>query len=130
MVNHRIYALGGVEGRADLSAVDVFDPASQSWSVGPPLPAPRAFFSAAVMPWRVPKAAPKAEAGASANAGAAEAEQKEAEAEWEHRLYVCGGFVGGQYMQSVEVLHVESGEWESVAPMKGRKRNAAACTLL
>jgi N-acetylneuraminic acid mutarotase len=42
----KIYALGGWN-LADLTAVQVFDPAAGTWSLGPPLPGPRCCMGAA-----------------------------------------------------------------------------------
>ncbi|WP_421786298.1 Kelch repeat-containing protein [Hyphobacterium sp.] len=49
VLNGRIYMIGGVDDGATTGRVDIFDPASGDWTIGPALPAPRAGHAAAVL---------------------------------------------------------------------------------
>jgi len=48
-LNNHIYFIGGVDDGVVTGRVDVFDPASESWTIGPALPAPRAGHAIAVV---------------------------------------------------------------------------------
>jgi len=47
-VGGRLYALGGSDGARTYSAVEVFNPSTNMWEVGPPMPTRRGYFGAAV----------------------------------------------------------------------------------
>jgi len=49
VMNDRIYFIGGVDDGTVTGRVDIFDPASESWTIGPALPAPRAGHATAVL---------------------------------------------------------------------------------
>ncbi|QNL18941.1 hypothetical protein HXX25_06020 [Hyphobacterium sp. CCMP332] len=48
-LNDRIYFIGGVDEGVVTGRVDIFDPATESWTIGPALPEPRAGHAAAVV---------------------------------------------------------------------------------
>ncbi|GJL96384.1 MAG: hypothetical protein DHS20C06_02010 [Hyphobacterium sp.] len=49
VLNDHIYFMGGVDDGAVTGRVDIFDPATESWTIGPALPGPRAGHAAAVL---------------------------------------------------------------------------------
>jgi N-acetylneuraminic acid mutarotase len=49
VLNDLIYFMGGVDDGAVTGRVDIFDPATESWTIGPALPGPRAGHAAAVL---------------------------------------------------------------------------------
>lgn len=52
-VEGRIYFIGGVDEGVVTGRVDIFDPESGSWTIGPALPEPRAGHAAAVLDGRI-----------------------------------------------------------------------------
>jgi|SRR5579884_787136 len=49
----KLYAIGGLDGRGDTSAVEEYDPASDRWSVRAPLPTPRDHLATATAAGRI-----------------------------------------------------------------------------
>jgi N-acetylneuraminic acid mutarotase len=49
VLDGRIYLIGGVDNGTTTGRVDIFDPATGNWTIGPALPAPRAGHAAAVL---------------------------------------------------------------------------------
>lgn len=49
----RLYVIGGSDGQSSLSSVEIFDPFTQTWSVGPSLITPRANVGVALLNGRL-----------------------------------------------------------------------------
>src|SRR5206468_2696832 len=54
-LNHRIYVIGGFADQTNLptAAVEIYDPAANAWTEGPPLPAPRGGHAAVVLDGKI-----------------------------------------------------------------------------
>lgn len=106
-----LYAIGGVDSSGQfLDSVEIYDPSTNTWSSGPPLPTPNA-------PANYPGRAQLA-AGTGPCFGRLS----------QTCVYVAGGYNAALYaLSSVEMLNPATGAWTAAAPLNvGRSRLAMA----
>lgn len=141
-INGKIYVAGGHDP-SRLASLEIYDPATNSWSYGPPMPSPRAYmaaaevngtmyviggntdsetvsdvlaFNPAVGVWQYKAPMPTGRSGHTA-------------AVIGGKIYVIGGVGSTGILQTVAVYDVATDTWTEAAPMPEPRDGPAVATL-
>ena len=140
----RLYAIGGEGPEGVTGAVEVYDPAEDTWSRGPEKPAPVTYVTGGVIGGKVYVPGGCAEDGTATSAlevfdPAAERWEQAAPlpaprcgyalAVYDGRLYLFGGTDGRTVSGETFVYDPQEDRWETRAPMPAPRTVAAAAAL-
>ena len=146
VVNGRIYVLGGMTGeRANLlDSVEMYDPATEQWRPGPPMPGARSSFRVAALgqviyvvggsmvsrPTTSDVEALDTETGRwTVRAQMPTPRLGHAVVELAGRIYAIGGFESGRGLAAVEVYDPAGDRWTTGRPLPTPRYNLAAVAL-
>lgn len=144
-LNGRIYAFGGqtLVDCAYTSAVQIYDPGSDSWTLGAPMPTQRTAAAAAAMGGNIHVMAGGVGCGPFTGVhevytpssdswrtfAPAPARYGPASVSTDGKVYLFGGFVSGQPLDRVDAFDPTSQTWTQKAPMPTARGHAAAVLL-
>jgi N-acetylneuraminic acid mutarotase len=133
----KIYAVAGLAGRAN--ANEIYDPATDDWSLGADLPVGTDHAWAVALEGRlyvgggttnrVFRYEPAADAWTEVAASASVHGGTPAAAVIDGRIYVAGGAGGGMLGNEVEVYDPATDDWTSLAPMECARNHTAGAVL-
>lgn len=130
----KLYAIGGYDRKANSSAVEVYDPARDSWTTAAPLPTPRDHLATATVAGKIYAIGGRVDGDYSRNL--ATVERYDPAIDWwmrdvdlptarsgitaavlEGKLYVMGGEGAVGTYQENEAYDPVRGAWQRMAPM-------------
>jgi N-acetylneuraminic acid mutarotase len=146
-VGGKIYAIGGIAGtgnqRKDLDVVEVYDPASDTWTVLDPMPTPRSNAGVAVLGERIFIIGGRTRQGASARVDVYDPANNQwlsapsldqsltslAVCVFDNKIYAIGGAQGGTVLSSTRVYSPQTEKWTS-GPNLSQPRMGAVCGVV
>jgi kelch-like protein 18 len=137
VINGKLYVVGGVTANSRaLNSFEIFDPETNTWTTGPPMPTARLHAGAAVIGNRlyVVGGMPGVPGGTPLRYGTLEifdpveniwttgppmpsARDVHAAAVMSNRLYAIGGYKDDRYLNVVEVFNPETNAWTTGPPL-------------